>query len=212
MPPSVAIPSSGASSSSGDMPSHPYGSRPDTPEIPEYLNEYELDSNGNRIPDGVKGWKLTDRARAARLNYRKLCFKDRKPMSKLPKKLLTFPDNPYLRPPLIYFALPFSTDQMLDFNARHNIPLVDGPHSKYTICLSIALKRGMNHLCKLCDTYALTLIIPCDVKHEWGVALHSNYNWYEEELEEEDEKEVVEIIKRELKIKKGPKWYYDTMS
>ncbi|TFY77241.1 hypothetical protein EWM64_g6774 [Hericium alpestre] len=209
MPSPDAVPPSGVMPSSGDMPSYPPPS--DTPEIPEYLNEYELDSNGNKIPDGVKGWKITDRGRAARLKYRKACLKDRKPMSKLPRKLLTFPDNPYFCPPLIHFALPFSTDQMLDFNARHNIPLEDGPHSKYHILLSIALKRCVNHLCKLCDTYRLTLIIPCDVKHEWAVALHSNYNWYKEELVEEDEKEVVEIIKKELKIERGPKWYYDAI-
>ncbi|TFY74086.1 hypothetical protein EWM64_g9927 [Hericium alpestre] len=202
-------------SSSGSFESSQSPSRPDSPassDILDYLYECELDSNGNKIPDGILGWKLSERGRAAEDEFCKVNFKDRQPMSQISSTLLVLPETPYNHPPVLYWALPFDTQQMLDFNERHGIPLVDVPNEKYAMRISMAVKQGMSRLRDLCELWSLKLVMPIDMKHEWGVGLYSNYTWYDEALIPEDEKDVVEIIKKELKIEKPPMWYYDSLS
>ncbi|TFY66921.1 hypothetical protein EVG20_g4172 [Dentipellis fragilis] len=51
----------------------------------------------------------------------------------------------------------------------------------------------------------LHLAAPVAVDYDWMVAFHDNYNWYKEELEDHEEKEVVEILQEELKTEEKPK-------
>ncbi|TFY77562.1 hypothetical protein EWM64_g6450 [Hericium alpestre] len=52
--------------------------------------------------------------------------------------------------------------------------------------------------------------VPIDEENSWMVGLYDNYNWWSEQLVEEEEEEVVDIVRRALNINSPLQWYYDS--
>ncbi|TFY75158.1 hypothetical protein EWM64_g8856 [Hericium alpestre] len=178
------------------------------PQIKRYTIQYEHDTEGNKIPDRVWGYKLTEQTIQARHEYRQAMTRGREPMEDLPSHLRAYPRRPDLEPPKLQHGLAFTTEQLLDCAEHYELPLVDLPFEKCNLRVRDALCEVDSLLSGACNMI-LRITAPVDVDNEWMVPLYDNYNWWSERLVPEEEEEVVTLIRRALKIDMPLRWYYD---
>ncbi|TFY78500.1 hypothetical protein EWM64_g5511 [Hericium alpestre] len=177
-------------------------------QIERYTIEYERDAEGNKIPDRLSGYNLTEQTIQARREYRQAIMKGREPMDDLPDYLRANPRSPYLQPPKLRYGLAFTTEQLLDCAERYDLPLEELPIERHALHVCDALCEVDSLLSGACKMI-LRITKPMDLDNEWMVPLYDNYNWWSERLVPEEEEEVVTLIRRALKIDMPLRWYYD---
>ncbi|TFY78502.1 hypothetical protein EWM64_g5514 [Hericium alpestre] len=172
-----------------------------------YLVEFELDVEGNKIPDPLWGYRLTERSLEARREYRRCLVKGREPMRELPDSLRA--RLPYQQPPRWQYGLAFTYEQLMDCVARFNIPLIEVSPDEQHLRLCDAILK-VNKLLTAACKMVIHITVPIDEENSWMVGLYDNYNWWSEQLVEEEGEEVVDIIRRALNIDLPLQWYYDS--
>ena len=105
------------------------------------------------------------------------------------------------------FGFGFTTQRMLDYALRAQL-VKTVPSHEDPAALTV-IKRAKRHLERLIEA-PLDLRAIIHREYELCFSLYSNYTKWCRELEETDEKEVVEIIKKELHIPEdvAPMWYH----
>ncbi|TFY75155.1 hypothetical protein EWM64_g8855 [Hericium alpestre] len=176
-----------------------------------YFVEFELDAHGNKVLDPIWGYKLTERSQKACREYRRSIVKGREPMRDLPIHLRTDPRLPHLKPPRLQYGLAFTNQHIMDCVARYKIPLMDVPPEQHHIRICDAILKVTQLLTVACQML-IHITVPVDVENGWMIGLYDNYNWWTERLVEEEEEEVVDMIREVLKIDSSSplQWYYDS--
>ncbi|KAI0309568.1 hypothetical protein OF83DRAFT_1088982 [Amylostereum chailletii] len=136
-------------------------------------------------------------------------YRPRAPLSVLPRKYRRTISNP--NPPVLHFGIPVSFSTLQEYGARngkvHRLQHDPDGASPGTIFLA------MEHLKEECD-YPLTMEIPFWAPREYDaiISLYSNHTRAKKQIIKPHEKELLEIIKEELRVPKStkPKWYFDT--
>ncbi|TFY53943.1 hypothetical protein EVG20_g9908 [Dentipellis fragilis] len=165
------------------------------------LREYQLDSKGSRIPDIGTGFKLTDRCLEAFRECHIQRMKGREPMDDLPERLRVYPDDPPTRhPERVQYGIPVTIYQLHAYAVSKGLCLGSpfGTMSHRARFFVNLHKKVAADLQDVCDTTLHSAGI-LSVDYDCIVALHDNYTWFKDELEEDHEKQVVEILQRELK-------------
>ncbi|TFY78499.1 hypothetical protein EWM64_g5512 [Hericium alpestre] len=175
-----------------------------------YHVEFECDVEGNKVTDPVWGYKLTQRSKEARREFRRNLVKRLgEPRRELPDYLRADPRLPYQKPPRWQYGLAFTNEQVMDCVARFEIPLIEVSPDEHDIRLCDAIMKVTELLTAACKM-EIHVTVPIDVENSWMVGLFDNYNWWSEQLVEEEEEEVVDIIRRALNIESPLQWYYDS--
>ncbi|KAI0314624.1 hypothetical protein OF83DRAFT_423963 [Amylostereum chailletii] len=167
--------------------------------------EYELDENGNFIGDPRDSFKLTDRAIALRSEKFKKCAEKRPPMAQLPVDLR--PRRPDDGTPLLHYGFVFKFEQLMACAERHNI-VADGTPKELVPVR--ALWGVMGFLYREARAVVFPQI-PLSTEYNHMVSLYSNYSVENDEFDEEDEREIVAIVKKELQIPEDVPimWWWD---
>ncbi|TFY82378.1 hypothetical protein EWM64_g1636 [Hericium alpestre] len=161
---------------------------------------YKLNKKGLKIHHCATKWKLTERAQAAARKLRSINVEHDRPILDLPAELLVPPQTSDDKRPKLYCGLTFDTEQLVQFIHRHRIYLPTTRVTSFSVELTIAATHSIKRLNELCNTYFLEFLAPPTFDQQWIVGLYTNHDWSTEKLEEEDKKEMVKIIKRELNI------------
>ena len=105
------------------------------------------------------------------------------------------------------FGFGFTTQSMLDYALRAQL-IETVPSHKDPAALTV-IKHAKRHLERLIGA-PLDLRVIIHREYEFCFSLYSNYTKWCRELEETDEKEVVEIMRKELHIPEDipPMWYH----
>ena len=91
---------------------------------------------------------------------------------------------------------------------KHDLFLKPRPLDPDLLCIS-AIPGIRGHLAKMCNAM-LFYRMPFTVTGQTSMlALYSNYTMEEYQLCEQDEREVIEILQKELGIVEDPMWYWD---
>ncbi|GBE88057.1 hypothetical protein SCP_1202860 [Sparassis crispa] len=175
---------------------------------------YERDDNGDLIPHGGTGYKLT---RAALEAEREIWLKRAKarlpaPTTELPDKynFMTLPDGSP-DPPSIQYGIAVKFDKLLSYAKQKN--LLEPAACKRGVALT-----SLSDMSIISDVIE-TLEVACNARLHWSIpwvpdyngmiALYSNYTMFWEQLEEEHEQEVIKILQEELGVTEKPMWYWD---
>lgn len=96
------------------------------------------------------------------------------------------------RPEKVHFGIGVTVDQINDYAHKHNI---HKPKCDYTVMnLPIVTQR----LAEITDCLNLYYKIAFSLDHDIVLAMYDNYTQRRLEFEPEDEKEVLDIIRREM--------------
>ncbi|KAA1475278.1 hypothetical protein DENSPDRAFT_418524 [Dentipellis sp. KUC8613] len=172
-----------------------------------YYAEYEVDSEGNYIPDPEFGYKLTSESIENRREWRATYFKGREPMLTLPPHLQVSPSRPAHMLPKLLFGFALSFSQAFSYAKRRKIKLL-GEKADPILRPSYAALKTITDLDRRTGA-DLNYEIPRVEGYDFMIALYSNLTLEDDQLEEEEEKEVIEILQRELRISDPPMWYWD---
>ncbi|TFY63554.1 hypothetical protein EVG20_g6262 [Dentipellis fragilis] len=189
-----------------------------------YYAEFEVDSEGNYIPDPKFGYKLTAESMENRrevqrvgslwhslliaiLQWRAAHFKGREPMLKLPPHLQVSPSRPAHTLPKLLFGFALTFSQAFAYAKRRKLKLLN-EKSDPVLRPSFAALKTITDLDRRTGA-DLSYQIPRVEGFDFMIALYANLTLEDDQLEEEEEKEVIEIIQRELRISDPPKWYWD---
>ncbi|KAA1475287.1 hypothetical protein DENSPDRAFT_883447 [Dentipellis sp. KUC8613] len=173
-----------------------------------YPAVYELDSEGNRIPDPVLGWKLTPQSMENRRKWREERFRGAEPLEELTPFQKYYPQVPWHTPPKMFFGLAVQWHHFVDYAKRHGIELKEPDSTEHDrICYAVMVST--EHMSKLVRA-PLGYETPRVEGADMMIALWSNYNWLTQELEDEERDEVISILQKELGITAKPMWYYDS--
>ncbi|KAA1475276.1 hypothetical protein DENSPDRAFT_852861 [Dentipellis sp. KUC8613] len=170
--------------------------------------EFELDSEGNRIPDPDFGFKLTAQSLENRRKWRATRRKAREPLLVLPPDLHVSREHPVDTLPRLMFGFPLRWQHTIDYAKRRKLKLLDESKANPVYYKSHAALVAIAHLDRRCGA---------DLRHEFPrldgydfmVSLYTNHTLEEDQLEPQEEKEVIEIIQQELQLSGPPKWYWD---
>ncbi|GBE88054.1 hypothetical protein SCP_1202830 [Sparassis crispa] len=175
---------------------------------------YERDENGNLIPDGGTGYKLTPAAVEAE---REIYLKRAK--ERMPTPTTELPDkyNPFLRkdvkpkPPVLQYGIAVNFDQLRSYANEKN--LLEPAARKRGVPLSslsdMPIVYEAIHGLEVACNARLHWAIPWVPDYDGMVSLYSNYSIFWEQLEEEHEQEVIKILQEELGVTVKPMWYWD---
>ncbi|THH06746.1 hypothetical protein EW146_g9515 [Bondarzewia mesenterica] len=183
--------------------------------------DFELDSEGKPIRNPYTGYQVTPLAREARHQVRHSHFsssifliflrniwreqKKKAPMSQLPDDF-----NVKLNPkaPKLYFGLPFNYEEhIVPYAKAHNLVYYLDRYPNEINPVD-TIPAVLDYLEYCCDA-KLYFKLPFGPSLQGMIALYSNYTMEEDHLLPDDEKEVIEIIKKELGIEIEAKWYWD---
>ncbi|KAI0040885.1 hypothetical protein FA95DRAFT_1565995 [Auriscalpium vulgare] len=112
-----------------------------------------------------------------------------------------------MRPPVLLYGYALHYTDLINFANQRNLPNIHAPGKPFTqiTCCSPIL----NYLNRVTRA-VLHLGIPISERPGTRVVmLYSNYSMEREEYEEQDEREIIEILKGELGFRKDPVWYWD---
>ncbi|TFY63557.1 hypothetical protein EVG20_g6265 [Dentipellis fragilis] len=179
----------------------------DGPLLCPYYAEFERDSQGNYIPDPEFGYKLTAESMENRRQWRARCFKGREPMDDLPSHFCVSARRPAHTLPRLLFGFPLRFDQAYEFAKRRKLKLL-GENSDPDLRPSFAALKTIMDLDRRSGA-DLRYEIPRIEGYDFMISLYTNLTLEDDQLEKEEEKEVIEIIQRELQISDPPKWYWD---
>ncbi|KAI0311228.1 hypothetical protein OF83DRAFT_1069144 [Amylostereum chailletii] len=162
-----------------------------------YINEYELDADGKRIPEGF-GWKLTQRAKDAETAKWQRLMDNRPPMAILPRDYLPVNGS---KPPLLFYGFPFKKDYLANYARRHAlehwlseidrislgtdaIRFAEFKDEDFTMpVMMLCSTVVINHLEAACGDIRLDVGTPLSFEWDGIVAFWSNYTM-EARLEE----------------------------
>ncbi|KAA1476930.1 hypothetical protein DENSPDRAFT_844056 [Dentipellis sp. KUC8613] len=140
-------------------------------------------------------------------------MKGREPMDDLPEHLRVYPgDRPTRRPNRVQYGIPVTIYQLHDYAISRGLPIgrPSGPMSRRARYYTNLQEKVTADLKDLCETTLHPAGI-LSVDYDCIVALHDNYTWFDEELEDDEERQVVEILQRELKTTEKARWYFDVL-
>ncbi|KAI0321137.1 hypothetical protein OF83DRAFT_402509 [Amylostereum chailletii] len=127
------------------------------------------------------------------------------PLAQLPLELQ--PTKRTDNKPLLHFGFIFTETQFTDCSEKNNLV-----EDKWTgrRRKTVALFSVVEFLCKK-SRALLQYQMPLCMDTHHMISLYSNFNIKRRQLREEDEKEVIEIIKKELCIEPSvePMWWWD---
>ncbi|KAJ6512043.1 hypothetical protein C8R47DRAFT_1207396 [Mycena vitilis] len=117
-----------------------------------------------------------------------------------------------LEPPLYQFGILLRDMTLIDYAAKHELvsaeKLLKSPIYQLS-AIAMALQR-LRALAKAPLSYRRA---SDEFGDEYSVlSLYSNYNLDNRQLVDEDEQDVIRIIKEELDIDGSPRWYWDRMN
>lgn len=135
-------------------------------------------------------------------------YASRCPMTQLPDRYRVTAANP--DPPLIHFAIPVHIFDLYKYADKHglidyypNFPRVPSPVSAIV---------ATDHLSQVVQ-YELEFGWPFEPTAECGIilSLYDNFTIQEKMLIDEDQEDVVQMVREELGLDKSvrPKWYFD---
>ncbi|TFY74943.1 hypothetical protein EWM64_g9069 [Hericium alpestre] len=126
-------------------------------------------------------------------------------MEQLPAEDFVYPQKPHCNPPRMHFGLGVKAQSLYEYAFKRR--LVPAEWRGDEDCEYIVFQAAVKELDRLCGT-KLYLEFPLGTDYDWMVARFTNYIWYYEELEPEEEEEVMDIIRRELGVHDSPRWYH----
>ncbi|KAA1475279.1 hypothetical protein DENSPDRAFT_842024 [Dentipellis sp. KUC8613] len=170
--------------------------------------EFEVDSEGNRIPDPEFGYKLTAQSVENRRKWRTACLEGREPMSDLPLHLRVSPHRPANTLPRLLFGFPVRLSQVFDYAKRRKIKLLDETKADPVYRTMHAIMKVVSDLDRRSGA-DLRYEIPRTDGCDFMIALYTNLTYAQDQLEPEEEEEVIQIISQELRLSQPPKWYWD---
>ncbi|GBE86207.1 hypothetical protein SCP_0900860 [Sparassis crispa] len=175
---------------------------------------YERDENGSLIPDGGSGYRLTPAGVEAEYQMYLKRAKERMPAptTELPDRYnLTNLNEFSPRPPRLQYGIAIDFNKLESYAKEKNLleaaarkrGVSVSSLSDYAIISEVfkALKVACNAIVYWC--------VPWVPEYNGMVALYSNYTIFWEQLEEQDEKEVIDILQKELGVTEEPMWYWD---
>ncbi|KAI0040884.1 hypothetical protein FA95DRAFT_1683550 [Auriscalpium vulgare] len=111
------------------------------------------------------------------------------------------------RPPVLLYGYSLHLEELLDLANQRNLPNAISPGEPLTTAsCTVSILRYLNGV----TGAALHLGIPISERPGTRVVmLYSNYSMEREQYEEQDEREIIEILKGELGFKSDPVWYWD---
>ncbi|KAA1475274.1 hypothetical protein DENSPDRAFT_418424 [Dentipellis sp. KUC8613] len=170
--------------------------------------EFELDSEGNRIPDPDFGFRLTAQSLENRRKWHDAFFKGRDPMEALPSEYRVSSRRPAYTLPRLVFGFAIQCHHIFGYAERRRIKVLDEAKSEPIYRRSHAALSVLADLDRRCGadlSYEFPRWDDCDLM----ICLYTNLTLAQDQLEPQEEKEVIEILQRELQISEPPKWYWD---
>ncbi|KAI0058554.1 hypothetical protein BV25DRAFT_1919250 [Artomyces pyxidatus] len=137
--------------------------------------------------------------------YKRKAREARKPVAQLPTKY-----NPRLTagPPQVHFGLVLTQQHLLDYANAHALAHTSGKPLT-TISCRLPVTLHLRSLTNDDNLYTATPYVQ-DGPGFIMVALYSNYSMHRHKLVEEDENEVLDILRRALKLESQPAlWHWD---
>ncbi|TFY61122.1 hypothetical protein EVG20_g7180 [Dentipellis fragilis] len=170
--------------------------------------EFELESEGNSIPDPDFGFKLTAQSL---LQWRATRRRDREPLLIPPPELHVSRERPADTLPRLLFGFPLRWQHVIDYAKRRKLKLLDETKSDPVYRKSHAALVAIADLDRRCGA-DLRYEFPRLDDYDFMVSLYTNITLDEDELEPQGEKQVIEFIQRELRLSGPQKWYWDPAS
>ncbi|KAA1475281.1 hypothetical protein DENSPDRAFT_418541 [Dentipellis sp. KUC8613] len=177
------------------------------PLIFPYYAEFERDAQGNYIPDPEFGYKLTAESMENHRQWRALYFKGNEPMITLPSHFRVSARRPANTLPTLHFGFPLQFDQAFEYAKRRKLKLL-GENADPDLRPSFAAIKTIMDLDRRTGA-DLRYEIPRIEGYDFMISLYTNLTLEADQLEKEEEKEVADIIQRELQISDPPMWYWD---
>ncbi|KAF5344213.1 hypothetical protein D9757_014411 [Collybiopsis confluens] len=120
-------------------------------------------------------------------------------------------DREYQPPPKLYYGYALNLEDCLLYFRDHQANLPDISPNKHTGLLSAHISMIIeDHLTKLCD-FTIRIGLVLDMKFDYIVRIYDSYGFQDYQLEDKDEKEVVDILKQEFpkfNVQGNPRWFY----
>ncbi|KAF5377984.1 hypothetical protein D9757_009833 [Collybiopsis confluens] len=120
-------------------------------------------------------------------------------------------DRWYRPPPKLYYGYVLNLVDCLTYFRDHQANLPDISPNTHTGLLAGHMRMTIeDHLTKLCD-FNIRIELVLDMKYDYIVRIYDSYYFQDYQLEEKDEKEVIEILKREFSqfsAQGNPHWFY----
>ncbi|KAI0275151.1 hypothetical protein BC834DRAFT_851371 [Gloeopeniophorella convolvens] len=167
------------------------------------------DETGWPLPgDADSEYKRSESAQAAFEEWLRKCIAWKPPMDQLNPKHEGNRRDKDCRLPTLYFGFVASVDEIIDC-AKANGLLPDDVPEKWALSWSlIELSRHLEYICGTCVQIHYTDALT--ESYKYVIAMYTNYTVGSQKLVEEDEREVLDIIRDTLKLgSQLPKWWWN---
>ncbi|KAI0261258.1 hypothetical protein BC834DRAFT_972853 [Gloeopeniophorella convolvens] len=174
--------------------------------LPPDCYDYQLDAHGCLIPGKETRYKLTEKGETAFRQWAKISLVAKPPMDQLdPKYRGNFEDRTCSLPTL-YFGFVVTYDQVLDFaKARNLLPDPLGTNRIVSTALSI-ISSYLQYKCGVDEIHYNSVV---SYERKYVLAIYTNYTIGYDQLVDEDEREVLDIIRNELGLgSQQAKWWW----
>ncbi|TFY63556.1 hypothetical protein EVG20_g6264 [Dentipellis fragilis] len=170
--------------------------------------EFEVDSEGKRIPDPEFGYKLTAQSLENRDRWRAASLKGREPLPTLPSHLRVSPLWPANTLPSLLFGFPLRMHHVFDYAKRRQVKLLDKTRAEPVYRSIHAIMKVIADLDRRCGA-DLHYGIPRIDGYDFMISLYTNLTLSKDQLEAVEERDVIDILMRELQLSEPPMWYWD---
>ncbi|KAA1477643.1 hypothetical protein DENSPDRAFT_861609 [Dentipellis sp. KUC8613] len=158
-----------------------------------------------------------DRRVEYRKHFQRFC-EARRPMEQLPLSLTVnhelLKDPCYDGPIKVSFGIGVSFDTLIDYAVRRKLiehhRVTEGSQDLIDSASNVAVYRVVEHLKNITGARYMWFSLPVALEVDVVIDLYDNYTKEDYEMEEQDEKEVFEIVRSELGIPadETPKWWF----
>ncbi|KAI0057672.1 hypothetical protein BV25DRAFT_1841529 [Artomyces pyxidatus] len=161
------------------------------------------------IPRGSRLYneETMNRRREAFNEYFKTVIEQRKPVAELPRKYVVTRDNPH--PPFLAFGFLRTIDQLFAYAQKHGLKDDEDPDEPLTpeFCVFPCLER-LREVASEPYLSIVPVFSPTD-EEVYVVTLYTNNTMCALQCTDEDEQDILQLLREELEIADPPMWYWD---
>ncbi|KAJ4479259.1 hypothetical protein J3R30DRAFT_3213901, partial [Lentinula aciculospora] len=102
----------------------------------------------------------------------------------------------YQKPSVIYYGLGLNYQDCINYHKKHKLPTPLSPSRPSSLLLFVHWVRDC--LCQWCNFYELNVFKPLSVPYDTMLYLYDSHTFQQRELAEDEEQDVINILKQEL--------------
>ncbi|KAF5345732.1 hypothetical protein D9757_013302 [Collybiopsis confluens] len=120
-------------------------------------------------------------------------------------------DPNYEKPPHFFYGFGLNIQHIIDYHQTHELPRPPPQSQRKRVSIWLFfIDTVLKHLRQLCEYDGLRIVFAMSTEYDLVLAMYNSYTFHYEELADEDEADVIQLLRREMPDvfeNQKPRWF-----